>query len=448
MSPKTKTIYICSHCDAQYPKWLGRCSECGQWGTVAAQTAAPKPKIVAGTAGNVVSFSDVGGDRLRRLPTGIAEFDRVIGGGVAPGSVTLLSGEPGIGKSTLVLQVAERLAESAKLPVLYVSGEESAGQIKDRIVRLGLDPSRFSYLGETDVQTIGATVAQHRPPLTVVDSIQTVRSAEISTEAGSVGQIKASASALIETAKATGTAVLIIGHITKAGGVAGPKTLEHIVDTVIYLEGDGSQNYRLLRTVKNRFGATSELGVFEMHGAGLREVPNPSAMFISGRAPQQSGAVVTPVIIGVRVFLAEVQALVSWTRYGYPQRNAVGYDYKRLNLIATVLDQRVGVRLSRNDIHVKVSGGLRIVDPGADLAVALAITSAQRKRALGAKLAACGEVGLAGEVRPVPRQEQRIAEAIKLGFTELIVPKTSSPLPPQCIAVGSVQEAFHELWGG
>lgn len=448
MSPKIKTVYVCSHCDAQYPKWLGRCSDCGQWGTVAAQTLALKPKTVSGMAGNVVNFSDVGGDNLRRQPTGISEFDRVIGGGIAPGSVTLLGGEPGIGKSTLVLQVAERLAETAKLPILYVSGEESAGQIKDRIIRLGLNPSHFSYLGETDVQTIGATIAKHRPPLTVVDSIQTVRSSEISTEAGSPGQIKASAAALIEAAKATGTAVLVIGHITKAGGVAGPKTLEHLVDTVIYLEGDGSQNFRLLRTVKNRFGATSELGVFEMHGAGLREVSNPSAMFISGRATQQPGAVVTPVIIGARVFLAEVQALVSWTRYGYPQRNAVGYDYKRLNLIATVLDQRVGVRLSKNDIHIKVSGGLRITDPGADLAVALAITSAQRKRTLGAQLAACGEVGLSGEVRPVPRQDQRIAEAIKLGFTELIVPKTTGPLPPQCLAVGSVQEALTELWGG
>ncbi|MDD5109727.1 MAG: DNA repair protein RadA [Patescibacteria group bacterium] len=448
MTIKVKTIYVCSHCDAQFPKWLGKCPECNQWGTISATVKTVQRPHAQAAAGKVIGFHQIAGDRIKKIATGLGEFDRVVGGGLSAGSMTLLSGEPGIGKSTLVLQVADRIAATTGKPVLYVSGEESAGQIKDRIVRLQLKPEHFSYLEATDVQTIAATIAAHVPPLTVVDSVQTIRSAEVTSESGSLSQIKACTAALVDTAKATGAAVMLIGHITKTGTVAGPKALEHLVDTVLSLEGDNVQAYRLLRTVKNRFGATSELGVFEMHGAGLREVANPSAMFLAGRTARQPGAVVTPVIIGARVFLAEVQSLVSWTRYGYPQRNAIGYDFKRIALIATVLDQRVGIRLAKNDIHVKVAGGLKITDPGADLAVALAIISAQRKRTIDPQTAACGEVGLSGEIRPIPKLEQRVAEAIKLGFTTVIVPRMETSLPPQCLPVATIQDTLRELWGG
>ena len=448
MPPKVKTIFVCSACDAQFPKWVGRCATCGAWGTVQPGAAPAHPQTTT-TPGTVVSFADVSSDQTARIATGISEFDRVVGGGLSPGSLTLLAGEPGIGKSTLVLQVAERIARALHHPALYVSGEESAGQIKDRMLRLKLNPQHFSYLGETDVQTIAATVHANRPPISVVDSVQTIRSPQASGSLGGISQIKACTAALVDAAKSSGTPILLVGHITKDGVAAGPKTLEHLVDTVLYLEGDGSGNLRLLRPVKNRFGATAELGVFEMHNGGLREVANPAAMFLASRSAAQVGAVVTPVMIGERVFLAEIQALVSWTRYGYPQRNAVGYDYHRLNLIATVLDQRVGVRLGKNDIHLKIGSGLRVLDPGADLAVALAIASAQRKRALPKELAVCGEVGLDGDVRPVARVAQRVREAAKLGFTMIIVPKAGGEkLPPTCLEIATVQDALRELWGG
>lgn len=450
MSPKIKTIFTCSTCDAQFPKWLGRCGQCGAWGTVAAST----PRAVAGGAtagvsGNVISFSEVSGDDVRRMPTGIGEFDRVVGGGIAVGSVILLGGEPGIGKSTLVLQIAHAVAVASGKPVLYISGEESAGQIKDRIIRLGLDAAHFSYLDAVDATTIAATIGQHRPALAIVDSIQTIRSAEVAGESGSLAQVKASTAALAGAAKATGTAVVLIGHITKTGAVAGPKTLEHLVDTVLYLESEGAESYRLLRAAKNRFGGTAELGVFEMHTGGLREVTNPAAMFLTHTGPRQLGSVITPVLIGARVFLAEVQALVAWARFGYPQRKTVGFDANRLNLLATVLDQRLGIRLNKNDIHVKIAGGLRITDPGADLAVVLAIASAQRQRAVDQRVAVCGEVGLGGEIRPVPKLEQRVAESVKLGFTTIVVPKTniSAKLSEACLPAATVADALRELWG-
>lgn len=447
--PKPRTIFVCSKCDAQFPRWLGRCAQCGAWGTVAAQTAAPPTGQKSAPAGTVISFADISDDPVTRIPTGLGEFDRVLGGGIAAGSVTLLGGEPGIGKSTLVLQVADRIALAAKTAVLYVAGEESASQIKDRINRLALTPANFHYLGASDAETIAATIRDRRPPLTIVDSIQTTRAASVNAEPGSLAQVKAATAQLVDAAKSSGAAVLLIGHITKDGGLAGPKTLEHLVDTVLTLDGEHHGTYRLLRPVKNRFGSTAELGVFEMRDTGLAEVANPSAMFLEGRATAQPGAVVTPVIIGARVFLTEIQTLVAWTRFGYPQRRSVGFEEKRLNLIATVLHQRVGVRLDRRDVHCKVAGGLRVSDPAADLAVALAIASAARDRALNAKTAVCGEVGLGGEIRPVARLEQRISEATKLGFTSIVVPKSGGPqLSSACLPVATIQDAIRELWGG
>jgi len=418
---KHKTIYSCNNCSAQFPKWSGRCTECGQWGTVQEEEAKiTKPtKIKADIKpADLVDFQKVTGQDVKRQKTKLEEFDRVLGGGIVPGSLVLIGGEPGIGKSTLILQVAATLSPNK---VIYASGEESAEQIKLRFDRLSVKTNNISYLGETNVETICATLNKHKPDLAIIDSIQTMFSAEAPSEAGSINQVRICTVKLLEIAKKRNISIFIVGHVTKEGSVAGPKTLEHLVDTVLYLEGDQQHAYRLLRTQKNRFGSTNEVGVFDMQDKGLIEVKNPSAAFISQRQ-KAPGAVITCIIEGTRPFLVEIQALVSKTIYGYPQRRSVGFDYNKLQLLATVIAKKTSAKLYDQDIHLNVVGGIKVNEPAADLAVCLAIASALKNKNIDHQTIAFGEVGLTGEIRSVNFMEKRISEAARLGFKNVIIP--------------------------
>ena len=422
---KQSNLFICSKCDAQFPKWSGRCLECGGWGTIGEMTNSqipiPKAKKLNMPAGKTTSFDKIVGADVMRVKTDFAEVDRVLGGGVAPGSLVLLGGEPGIGKSTLVLQVATQVTKG-KLPVLYVSGEESAEQIKLRFDRLGLQPRGLEFLGETNVETIAATIEELKPALAIVDSLQTVTSVEVSGAPGNPNQLKASCAKLMAAAKNSHVPVILIGHVTKEGGLSGPKTLEHLVDVVLYLEGDKFHQFRILRSIKNRFGSTDEVGVFEMTQGGLKEVKNPSAAFLSGRGEPVAGSVITCLAQGSRPMLVEIQALVSRTNFGYPQRRASGFDLNRLQVLIAVLAKRTGLPLDTHDIFLNVVGGLRADEPAADLAVVLAIASALKNKPLPQNLAAFGEVGLGGEVRAVVQTEKRLQEIKKLGLEIAVVP--------------------------
>jgi len=413
-------IFVCQHCDAQSSKWAGRCLECGQWGTLEKQTPTLTPlnrstnNTYQPTA--ITRLTEVDTHSAARLPLTLNELNRVLGGGLVKGSLTLLGGEPGIGKSTISLQIAALIS-----PTLYFSGEESAGQIKMRADRLGIKAPGLSLANDTNVETVCATIKQHRPPLAIVDSIQTIFSAEANGEPGNINQIKASTIKLLETAKQTNTAIIIIGHVTKDGVVAGPRTLEHLVDTVLYLEGDRYHSYRILRTVKNRFGSTDEVGIFTMEETGLKDVSNPSACLLAERGDNQPGSVVTCLLEGTRPILVEVQALVNKTVFGYPVRKASGFDLNRLHVLSAVLQKRAGLNLSQSDIHLNVVGGIRADEPAADLAVCLAIASAYKDKALGKDLVVFGEVGLGGEVRTVTQTEKRIKECATLGMKRLIL---------------------------
>jgi DNA repair protein RadA/Sms len=421
--PKLITeIYTCSNCGAQFPKWQGRCLECGQWGTLEkSQITDFKPQKTKGLEnippGKVISFDKIKAQELDRLKTKINEFDRVLGGGLVTGSIILLGGEPGIGKSTLVLQISQAIPGK----VLYVSGEESAQQIKSRVDRLGHKADNLKFLGEINVETIVATILDQKPQLAIIDSIQTIYSAESPSSAGSVNQVRICTTRLLETAKKNNITILIIGHVTKFGEVAGPKTLEHLVDTVLYLEGDQYQTFRILRTAKNRFGSTDEVGIFEMQGDGLKEVADPSAIFLTEKKTTP-GSIVTAALEGSRVFLLEVQALVNQTSFGYPQRKVSGFDLNRLQLLAATLARRAGLKLFNQDIYLNLAGGLKVNEPALDLAVCLAIASALNNREIPAETLAFGEVGLGGEIRPVSQMNKRTAEATKLGFKNLIIP--------------------------
>lgn len=420
-----KTVYQCSHCEAQFPKWEGRCSECGKWGTLQAvlgDVRASGKETAPIPSGNVLAFGDVKSEEVTRQSSGIGEVDRVLGGGIVPGSLILIGGEPGIGKSTLILQVACQVAGRGQ-EVLYVSGEESAQQVKMRLDRLGLPSAGVSYLGEEQVEVICQTAIVRKPALVIVDSIQTIRASDAQAEPGSVNQIKACTVKLLECAKENNIAMVIIGHVTKEGMLGGPKTLEHLVDTVAYVEGDPHHGFRLLRTVKNRFGAVSEVGVFEMTARGMEEVRDPSRVFVDANMTNVPGNALGVVLEGSRAFLVEVQVLVSRTSFGYPVRKAAGFDVNRLQLLLAVLGQRLKLNVGVMDVHLNITGGLRVTDPALDLAVCAALISGLKGKTIPQDTALIGEVGLGGEVRRVTGADVRISAAQRLGFKTMIAPK-------------------------
>jgi DNA repair protein RadA/Sms len=426
---KAQTRYVCQQCGSAQAKWMGRCPDCGEWNTmvetiVESRPSGAKKLALTSTAQNQPQLlRDVVADGFERVSLAIGEFDRVLGGGLVPGSLVLIGGDPGIGKSTLLLQASAALAMAGG-PVLYVSGEESAQQIKLRAKRLGLAGDGLYLLTETNVDAILGHIEKLNPRLVVIDSIQTVYLDELSSAAGSVSQVRESAAQLMQAAKGRGIPVFLIGHVTKAGAIAGPRVLEHIVDTVLYLEGDRFHAYRLLRCVKNRFGASNEVGVFEMRDVGMTEVANPSEAFLAERLLNAAGSAIAVTLEGTRPLLVEIQALSSTTSFGNPRRTANGVDFNRLLLLTAVLSKRVGVRLSDQDVFVNVVGGLRVGEPAADLAVACAIVSSFRDVPVAGDLAIIGEVGLSGELRAVSQLETRLKEATKLGFNRCLVPQS------------------------
>jgi len=423
---KTRTQFVCQQCGSTSPKWMGRCPDCGEWNTLVetiVESKARSPLSYAVPRSKPQRLSEVTSDGLERVQLPMPEFSRVLGGGIVPGSLVLVGGDPGIGKSTLLLQVAALMARGGA-PVLYVSGEESVQQIKMRAQRLGLNTDQLYLLTEINLNIIMEHIQELVPKMVIIDSIQTVYLDELKSTAGSISQVRECASRLRQVAKGEGISIFLVGHVTKAGAIAGPKVLEHIVDTVLYLEGDRFHAYRLLRSVKNRFGATSDVGVFEMGSQGLIEVANPSEAFLAERLPNAAGSTIAVTLEGTRPLLVEIQALSSTTSFGLPRRTANGVDFNRLLLLAAVLNKRVGLRLSDQDIFVNVVGGLKINEPAVDLAVATAIASSFRNTPVAADLAIVGEIGLSGELRAVGQLSKRLNEAAKLGFKRCLVPKS------------------------
>ncbi|HZD57045.1 MAG TPA: DNA repair protein RadA [Anaerolineales bacterium] len=434
---KTRTQYVCQQCGRVSPRELGRCPQCGAWNSMVEEAVAPPPtktkRAIRGLAGRSTPrrISEISEDVEERLPLPIGEFARVLGGGVVPGSVVLIGGDPGIGKSTLLLQTALEMAHQD--PVLYVSGEESERQIKMRALRLLRSddspdgdrsiPKELYLVTETNMEAILEHVADVKPRLLIVDSIQTTTLPELESSAGSVSQVRESASRLRELAKSSAVSVFLIGHVTKEGTIAGPRVLEHIVDTVLYLEGDRFQSYRLLRSIKNRFGATSEVGVFEMRERGMAEIANPSEAFLAERMVNAPGSAIVVTMEGTRPLLVEIQGLTTHTSFGNPRRTPNGVDFNRLLLTVAVLTRRVGLRLSEQDVFVNVVGGLKVSEPAADLAIAAAIASSTRDLPVRAATVLIGEVGLSGELRMVNQMPARLHEAAKLGFTAAVVPR-------------------------
>ncbi len=438
------SLFVCSKCNSQFPKWLGQCPECGAWGTIAEQSSAnlvKNKKIFS--KDSLIKFNQLDNQIFSKLKTRIEEMDRVLGEGMVPSSLILLGGEPGIGKSTLALQVAGQFSDHS---VFYVSGEESISQVQSRIKRLGVQSDNLRFLGETDIDIIVSAIDENKPRLVVIDSIQTVSSHLLPSAAGSVNQIRAVVSKLREVAIATKSVILIVGQVTKQGSVAGPKTLEHLVDVVLYLDGDANQHFRFLRAVKNRFGSTQEIGVFDMKEKGLIEVKNPSEIFLANRNPETSGSIITSIIEGRRSFLVEVQALVSKTNFGHPQRKSSGFDLNRLSLLSAVLIKRLNLNLNNQDIHINIAGGLKVKEPAIDLGVSLAIVSAFKNKPIGQDYAVFGEVGLAGEIRSVAFPEKRIKECLKMGPTKIICPlDTKFSDKKKILPVKNLKEAVIQL---
>ncbi len=451
---KAKTYYFCQECGYQSSSWLGRCPECGKFGTFAEEVVKAAP--IAGTrrassagVSTPKRIQEVIYSETKRIPTHCGEFDRVLGGGIVPGSLLLLGGEPGIGKSTLLLQTALSIHDRK---LLYVSGEESEQQIKMRADRIGINTEQCYVVSETVTQRIFEHVDAVQPDILVVDSIQTISTEDIDSPAGSVSQIRQCTTEFQHYAKTTGVPVLLIGHITKDGSLAGPKVMEHIVDAVLQFEGDRNYGYRILRALKNRFGSTAEIGIFEMQGSGLREVSNPSEFLLSQRDETLSGAAVAATLEGARPMFIEVQSLVSSAVYGTPQRNANGFDMRRLSMLLAVLEKRCGFKLGAKDVFLNIAGGIRVNDPAIDLAVACAILSSNVDIPISPRIAFAAELGLSGEVRPVTRVEQRVAEADRLGFEKIFVSKynlrelDSKRYHMEIIAVSVIEEAFRALF--
>lgn len=440
---KAPTLFLCTRCEAQYPAWQGRCTECQAWGTIVQSQIADRAVRTKKPIAKPVSLAEVRGHDRPYRPTGVAEFDRVLSGGLVDGSLTLVGGNPGIGKSTLVLQVAAGVAKRGT--VLYVSGEESKEQLKLRADRLKLTKSDIKILSETDVQVIRETILQMQPALSIIDSVQTVTVADQPGETGGPTQLKAATVQLLSVAKQSNVPIILVGHVTKEGVVAGPKMVEHLVDTVLYLEGDETQSLRLLRSVKHRFGVTDEVGVLSMTEEGLSEVTNPSSLFLLPERIPSSGTAITVVLEGTRPFLVEVQALVTSTHFGYSRRLASGIELARLELLLAVLIKRSGMKLGNQDVHVNLVGGLKVREPAIDLAVALAVASGFLDRALEPKTVLFGEVGLGGEIRPIPRAEQRLHEAVNQGFTKAFVANdVKKQKSIKVVRVHSVAQAIEE----
>ena len=433
MAKGKKSIFFCQNCGHEETKWLGQCPACGEWNTFVEEridtgitkgtTAAARAVRESVRGAAVVSLTDVKADDEARSRTGIGELDRVLGGGIVPGSLVLVGGDPGIGKSTLLLQVCRQMAEMKK--ILYISGEESQTQIKLRANRMGKFSPNLLLLCETNLEIIRGVIEKEKPELVIIDSIQTMYSEEVASAPGSVSQVRESTNVFMQLAKGMCISIFIVGHVTKEGTVAGPRVLEHMVDTVLYFEGDRHASYRILRAVKNRFGSTNEIGVFEMRQDGLAEVENPSEYMLSGKPENASGSVVACSMEGTRPILIEIQALVCRSNFGMPRRTAAGTDYNRVNLLMAVLEKRQGMALSNCDAYINIAGGIRMNEPAIDLGIVLAIASSFRNRPIDEKTIVFGEVGLSGEVRAVSMPEQRVAEAKKLGFETCILPEVS-----------------------
>lgn len=449
---KAKSLYICSDCGYESAKWYGCCPGCGEWNTmneeILSQTASSRSGNIR--AASAQKLNEIVNDVSVRYSTGLNELDRVLGGGIVKGSLVLLSGDPGIGKSTLLLQICKTLND--RLNILYISGEESAHQIKLRAERLGVSNSRLSIMCEIDVLAITEYIRQNKPGLVFVDSVQTMDYSEVNSSPGSVTQVRESANVFMRTAKSLGIPIVLVGHVNKDGNIAGPKVLEHIVDAVLYFEGNRNFSYRILRAVKNRYGSTNEIGVFEMRDRGLAEVENPSLMLISGKPKNASGSCIACTMEGSRPIMAEVQALVTPTGFGNPRRMCTGFDYNRAAMILAVLEKKAGYFFGTMDTYINIVGGLKIDEPATDLSVAMALVSSLKDTVVADDTLAFGEIGLAGEIRGVNNCEQRVKEAIRLGFSRCIIPRhnlknLSSDISgdTEIIGVRNIREAFEAL---
>lgn len=448
---KSKTVYVCTSCGADSSKWVGHCPSCGEWNTYTEEiisTSRKEPVSFAQSASRPEPIMDIQASESKRIKTGLHELDRILGGGMVPGSLVLFGGEPGIGKSTLALQLAMKMTGKR---ILYVSGEESGEQIKLRASRLSDSNSECYVYAETSLENIFSQAEKLKPSLVIIDSIQTVSSSDLDSSAGSISQVRESAARILRYAKQTGIPVLLIGHITKDGTLAGPKVLEHIVDVVLQFEGDNNHIYRILRAAKNRFGSTNELGIFEMLGSGLREVPNPSEMFISRHEEELSGIAIAATIDGIRPFMIETQALVSSAVYGTPQRSSTGFDTRRLNMLLAVLEKRAGFKLGIKDVFMNIAGGLKVSDPAIDMAVISAVLSSNLDIPVSRKYCFAGETGLSGEIRPVSHIDQRIKEGNKLGFEKIFISKYNRLADPgkiniEIVETGKVENLVRKLF--